>query len=178
MLKLQKALTAPKNKSAGRYNYRSVEDLYEKIKEIADAPLMVSTEAVELAGRILIKATAKYKEFSSTAFCEVESNPKNMSLGQAYGASTSYATKYAVCMLFCVDNGEDLDKIPVKVEKDLKSQLFSLLTQAGESRENAKLFYDSYCPNYKMLEHVVSNFEKFHSLWKKEGRQADPQKNI
>ncbi len=175
MLEIQKNLVAPKDKSAGRYKYRNVEDLYERIKPLLDAPLSVTTDAIELGGHILIKAIAKYKEMQSSAFCEVESAPKNMSIGQAYGAASSYATKYAICMLFCVDNGEDLDgpekekELPKESEtraKSPKAQLFSLLTQAGIGRDEAKVFYETYCPNEHMLSRVVQHFDRFLSEWR------------
>lgn len=179
LLEIQKNLVAPKDKSAGRYKYRNVEDLYERVKPLLDAPLSVTTEAVELGGQILIKAVARYKEMQSSAFCAVESAPKNMSVGQAYGAATSYATKYAICMLFCVDNGEDLDgceiekrKEPVNVSseenklKTSKAQLFSLLTQAGVGRNEAAAFYEAYCPNEVMLNRVIQHFDRFLNEWK------------
>lgn len=167
MLRIQQKLVAPRDKSAGRYKYRNVEDLYERIKPLLDAPLSVTTDAIELGGQILIKATARYKESESVAFCAVENTPKNMSIGQAYGAATSYATKYAFCMLFCVDNGEDLDglKKEEKEEKTPKQILYEKMDSACMDKEEMKAFYDAYCTNEHMLGRVVIHFDRFLKEW-------------
>lgn len=174
MLLIQKSLIATKDKNAGRYKYRSAEDLFEKIKPLLTEPLSVTTDLVDLAGKLIIKATVRYKDMQSCGFCEVENTPKNMSVGQAYGAATSYAVKYAICMLFCVDNGEDLDgRESIKKENwtiyDQKKELHGKLIAAGMKEKEMKDFYNAYCPNELSIENVLKNLDSFLEEWDKTG---------
>lgn len=176
MIEMQRALVAPKDKNAGRYKYRSAEDLYEKIKPLLSGPLQITTGLVEMAGRVFVEATATYKEWSAKGYAELEKDPKNMSLGQATGAATSYAIKYAICMLFLVDNGEDLDgrEQVQKVEKanyvpDLKREIFEKMTQAGMKRDEMKGFWDTYCVNQTMQKNVLDHFDRFLDEWRQKG---------
>ncbi|MCM1220312.1 MAG: ERF family protein [Lachnospiraceae bacterium] len=170
MLKIQKALSAPKNKRAEKYKYRSAEDLYEKIKPLLESELNITTSLIEMSGRVFVEAAVRYKNATAKGYAELENSPRNMSIGQATGAATSYAIKYAICMLFLVDNGEDLDGRESALskeeqEKTPKQQLFEKLESKGVGREEMKAFYETYCPNETMLGRVVVNFDRFLAEW-------------
>lgn len=117
---IQQELKAPKNQfnSFGGYNYRSCEDILEAVKPITAAHKTVLTLEdllVNVGGRYYIQATARLHDLESkevaeaTAFAREEETKKGMDGSQVTGASSSYARKYALNGLFCIDDAKDSD---------------------------------------------------------------------
>lgn len=123
LLRIQQALKAPKNQknTFGGYNYRSCEDILEAVKPIlADEKvvLTLSDEIVEVGGRVYVKATATLRDIgnivdgpviSVTAYAREELEKKGMDASQITGSASSYARKYALNGLFCIDDTKDAD---------------------------------------------------------------------
>lgn len=118
---VQKFLKAPKNKnnSFGKYNYRSCEDILESAKPILHEhglTLFLTDEIVEISGRFYVKATATVyttdggeERFSVSAFARESETKSGMDAAQITGAASSYARKYALNGLFCIDDTKDAD---------------------------------------------------------------------
>jgi hypothetical protein len=116
---IQSELRAPKNQTNkfGGYNYRSCEDILEAVKPLLktyDSVLTISDEIVEVGGRVYVKATARLTEKAgvvteTTAFAREAENKKGMDESQITGAASSYARKYALNGLFCIDDNKDAD---------------------------------------------------------------------
>lgn len=119
LAKIQAELKAPKNQfnSFGKYNYRNCEDILEAVKPLLkkfDAVLTVSDSIEAIGGRIYVKATAKFKAADGTneeaaAFAREAENKKGMDEAQLTGSTSSYARKYALGGLFCLDDTKDAD---------------------------------------------------------------------
>lgn len=120
LLKVQVELKAPKNQynSFGKYNYRSCEDIQEGVKPLlkeVNAVLVVGDEIIQIGDRYYIKATASLIDCESdlrilnTAFAREEADKKGMDSSQVTGATSSYARKYALNGLFCIDDVKDAD---------------------------------------------------------------------
>lgn len=118
LAKIQGELKAPKNQrnTFGNYNYRSCEDILEAVKPLAHAEgcvVTLSDEIVEVGGRVYVKATASIVvgEFvvSATAYARESEEKKGMDAAQITGAASSYARKYALNGLFCIDDTKDDD---------------------------------------------------------------------
>lgn len=116
--RIQGALKAPKGQTNnfGKYKYRSAEDILEAVKPLTTEHgliLTLSDEIVEVSGRIYVKATARLTdgeaELKTTAFAREEETKKGMDGSQVTGASSSYARKYALNGLFCIDDTKDSD---------------------------------------------------------------------
>lgn len=118
--KVQKELKAPKNQrnTFGNYNYRSCEDILEAAKPLLAENgllLVVSDSVEEVSGRFYIKATAALYDTESdnvmvnTAYAREEENKKGMDASQVTGTASSYARKYALNGLFCIDDTKDAD---------------------------------------------------------------------
>ena len=142
--KIQSALKAPKGQTNtfGKYKYRSCEDILEAVKPLLaehGATLTISDEMVEVGGRVYVKATAaiitpeiKMWEAVSAYAREAESK-KGMDEAQITGSASSYARKYALNGLFCIDDTKDADatndhgKAPQKAapRKDSTEQLIN-----------------------------------------------------
>lgn len=113
---IQQTLNAPKGQynKFGGYSYRSAEDILEAVKPLLqNVTLMVSDEIVLIGDRYYVKATATLSDgedsISATAFAREEKEQKGMTAGQLTGATSSYARKYAMNGLFCIDDAKDLD---------------------------------------------------------------------
>ena len=120
LAKIQAELKAPKaqeNKFGG-YKYRSCEDIIEAVKPLLathQAILTLSDTIEEVAGRVYVKATATFQAADSngptivTAYAREAESKKGMDESQITGAASSYARKYALNGLFCIDDTKDAD---------------------------------------------------------------------
>jgi uncharacterized protein with beta-barrel porin domain len=113
---IQQTLNAPKNQrnNFGGYNYRSAEDILEAVKPLLQSiTLTVSDEIVLIGNRYYVKATATLSdgedEIAVTAYAREEESKKGMDASQLTGATSSYARKYALNGLFCIDDAKDPD---------------------------------------------------------------------
>lgn len=114
--KIQQELKAPKNQrnNFGGYNYRSCEDILEAVKPLlGDLILTITDDVVAVGERIYVKATATITDgensVSNTAFAREAEARKGMDDSQITGATSSYARKYALNGLLCIDDTKDAD---------------------------------------------------------------------
>lgn len=114
--RIQKELKAPKGQrnKFGNYNYRSCEDILEAVKPLLNgACLTIEDEIVLIGDRFYVKATAtlrvKDSSISASAYAREPLSKKGMDEAQITGATSSYARKYALNGLFCIDDTKDSD---------------------------------------------------------------------
>ena len=115
---VQRNLKAPKGQtnSFGKYKYRSCEDILESVKPLLTEQnllLTITDEIVEHGNRIYVKSTASITDgehaVSTTALAREEDVKKGMDSSQVTGAASSYARKYALNGLLCIDDSKDSD---------------------------------------------------------------------
>lgn len=117
---IQKELKAPKSQynSFGKYNYRNCEDILEAVKPLLnkyEASLTLSDEILEIGGKNYIRATATLydcvgeESICVSAYARESTDKKGMDDSQMTGATSSYARKYALNGLFCIDDTKDAD---------------------------------------------------------------------
>ena len=117
---VQEALKAPKNQynKFGDYHYRNCEDIQKAAKPLlkeVKAALVVGDELVLIGDRYYIKATARFIDCESTdkventAYARESLDKKGMDASQVTGSTSSYARKYALNGLFCIDDVKDAD---------------------------------------------------------------------
>lgn len=116
---IQQELVAPKSQfnAFGKYNYRSCEDILEGLKPClkkVGAAVTITDEVVQIGDRYYIKATAilwdsENGRISNAAYAREEEIKKGMDASQVTGATSSYARKYALNGLFCIDDVKDAD---------------------------------------------------------------------
>ncbi|MGO5051449.1 ERF family protein [Lachnospiraceae bacterium LCP25S3_G4] len=120
LLKVQSELKAPKNQynKFGNFNYRNCEDIQEGAKPLlkeVGAVLIIDDDLVQIGDRFYVKATATFidiessEKVSNSAFAREELTKKGMDASQVTGATSSYARKYALNGLFCIDDSKDSD---------------------------------------------------------------------
>ena len=113
---IQQKLVCGKNQTNtfGKYKYRSCEDILEGVKPLlGEGVLVIQDEIVMIGDRIYVKATVTLSDgkvdISATAFAREATTKKGMDEAQITGASSSYARKYALNGLFCIDDTKDAD---------------------------------------------------------------------
>lgn len=116
---IQSNLKAPKGQfnSFGKYHYRSCEDILEGVKphlQETKTCLVISDEIVTIGEHNYIKATATLYgadggAVANSAFAKEPLEKKGMDPSQITGATSSYARKYALNGLFCIDDTKDAD---------------------------------------------------------------------
>ena len=117
---IQYALNAPKSQynKFGGYSYRKAEDILEAVKPLLKqhgCVLTCSDELVLIGERYYVKAIASIIDnetgdcLSTTAYAREEQDKKGMDQSQITGASSSYARKYALNGLLCIDDSQDSD---------------------------------------------------------------------
>lgn len=117
----QNELKVPKNQynKFGEYNYRSAEDILEAVKPLElkhNILIFVSDDVVLCGERIYVKATAtaidatgESEPIRTTAFAREQDEKKKMDASQLTGTASSYARKYALNGLLCIDDTKDAD---------------------------------------------------------------------
>jgi len=116
---IQRKLKATKSQfnSFGKYNYRSCEDILEAVKPLLKHNILIITdEPIEVGGRIYIRATATFsgdgQVIETSAVAREAETKKGMDDAQITGSASSYARKYALNGLFCIDDNKDPDTGP------------------------------------------------------------------
>ena len=120
LVDVQTRLIAPKSQfnKFGNYLYRSCEDIVEAVKPLLKEngiTLVLSDELVQIGNRYYVKSTARVTDgkefFIAFAFARESETKKGMDESQITGAASSYARKYALNGLFCIDDTKDADTI-------------------------------------------------------------------
>lgn len=138
---IQTSLKAPKGQfnSFGKYHYRSCEDILEALKShlaSTKTAIIINDEIIAVGTRIYVKATATLLDNESEETISISASArecedkKGMDSSQITGATSSYARKYALNGLFCIDDNKDADssdnskedKKPKSEQKDYKCE--------------------------------------------------------
>lgn len=152
---IQHKLKAPKGQynSFGKYNYRSCEDILEGVKPLLkehNLTLLIDDEIVQIGERYYVKATAKITDgreiVSATAYAREPDTKKGMDESQITGATSSYARKYALNALLCIDDTKDADTMDNSKKPAQQTQetvynwqtLKARATQGGISEDDLK----------------------------------------
>lgn len=117
---IQQELKAPKGQynSFGKYKYRSCEDILEAVKPICakyKTALVLLDSISEIGGRFYVTAQAQLHDCESdnaitaTAHAREPEKKTGMDESQITGTASSYARKYALNGLFCIDDTKDAD---------------------------------------------------------------------
>ena len=113
---IQQGLKAPKsqNNTFGKYKYRNCEDILEAVKPmLGELALFINDDVVLIGDRYYVKATVTLTDgdasIHNTAYARESLSKKGMDDSQVTGSTSSYARKYAMNGLFCIDDTKDAD---------------------------------------------------------------------
>lgn len=125
LMHIQQEIKATKDlrNDFGRFNYRNAENIFESAKPLCakyKVVLKVSDELEEKCGHPYIKAVAELYDtesqegqwvMGSVAYARIPDGKKGMDDSQICGSASSYARKYALGGLFCLDDNKDPDSM-------------------------------------------------------------------
>lgn len=123
LAQIQSSLKAPKGQynSFGKYAYRSAEDILEAVKPLLTqhgCTLTLNDAMEQIGERYYLTTLATLTDIEtgenvSTSACAREpETKKGMDESQITGTASSYARKYALNGLFCIDDTKDADALP------------------------------------------------------------------
>lgn len=167
LIAVQTELKAPKSQfnKFGGYAYRNCEDILEAVKPLLrqyGLSLVITDSVVMVGERFYLKATATIFDengsMTNEALAREEDTKKGMDGSQVTGSASSYARKYALNGLLCIDDNKDADftqKPESKPAKPLKevSREPNILTEAikevasAKSEEELKAVVEKYRAN-------------------------------
>lgn len=124
---IQSELFVPKGKKNefGGFNYRSCEDILKEVKPLVaknKCALFITNRIVQDGDRTYVEAVVRLADTESDGVVEVTAQArepavkKGMDEMQVTGATSSYARKYALAGLFCIDNEKDADTMDNREE--------------------------------------------------------------
>lgn len=125
LMHIQQEIKATKDlrNDFGRFNYRNAENIFEAAKPLCakyKVVLKVSDDLEEKCGHPYIKAVAELYDtesqegqwvMGSVAYARIPDGKKGMDDSQICGSASSYARKYALGGLFCLDDNKDPDSM-------------------------------------------------------------------
>lgn len=178
LILMQSELKAPKSNynDFGKYNYRSCEDILEAVKPLCQKyrALLTLTDDIEvIADRVYVKARAILRDVDDyntaievQAFAREPSEKKGMDSSQVTGTASSYARKYALNGLFCIDDTKDADtneyqkqtkdikKIEKKVDKP-KANITDIEKPMNFGKYKDKTWVEAYVEDKAYLNNLV-----------------------
>lgn len=159
---IQSLLKVPKEQynKFGNYKYRNCEDILEAVKPLLfsqSCTLTISDEIVMIGTRYYVRATATIKNANgetetTTAYAREDESKKGMDASQITGSTSSYARKYALNGLFCIDDTKDYDSLNNECQSN--DQL---------EKDNRKLLPKDKFNNEDLMKWIYKELEKAKS---------------
>ena len=192
LINIQNKLNAPKNQrnTFGGYNYRSAEDILEAVKPLLkeEKCALVLKDDIVIIGveesRFYVKSIATLfdetgKEIAnSVAFAREALNKKGQDESQITGTASSYARKYALNGLFCIDDAKDADTDEHKKELDNtpKSSVAEIIQgiQDKMTLENSKKYYAKAIDLYPK---GTDEYKQWIGVWVSKKEELEKQSN-
>ena len=170
LLAIQSELKAPKGQynSFGKYKYRSAEDILEAVKPLLAKykALLLLTDSINVVGeeimgdnkilRTYLSALAQFIDTESSDVISVSAMAREpqtktgMDASQITGTASSYARKYALNGLFCIDDTKDADtdeyheQTQTRAKPVAKSvdEYIKLIADCEDEQSINRLFYE------------------------------------
>ena len=191
LTKIQNELKAPKNQynSFGKYKYRNAEDIESALKPLLakyGAQLTFDEDYREVDGRIYAVEIAHYKdseqEIIVKGWAREAERKKGMDESQVSGATSSYATKYALGKLFLIDDTKDSDSTSNGQSNNQQGQkAYSRNREALKQKiESAKKYEVQYGGQKETLVSIIKlanndddQAAKFLEYWRKKSKKNE-----
>lgn len=156
LLYIQQNLKAPKNQynKFGNFKYRSCEDILEAVKPLlaeTKTVLLISDDIQVKGDRFYVVSTAVLRDTESSETFEnracareAEDNKAKMDAAQVTGTSSTYARKYALNGLFCIDDSKDPDMAEPEGKRSRQGAAGSSKNSSKTETDTAKETSGSY----------------------------------
>lgn len=165
LISIQAELKAPKGQynTFGKYKYRSCEDILEALKPLLlqyKCLLTISDNIKEVGSIVMVEATATITNtdgvsLSVAASAGIDVNRKGMDVSQTFGASSSYARKYALNGLFLIDDTKDADTLEPPIRKPILLPNTDLWQRGIEALKSGRTTSDEIREKYDISEEYL-----------------------
>ena len=119
---VREELNVPKDQynAFGKYKFRNLESINAALKPLCKkykCGYYITDSVVFIGERYYTQATVTFyvegceETVTSVAYAREENEKKGMDAAQISGLASSYARKYAICGLFAIDSGEEVDAL-------------------------------------------------------------------
>lgn len=185
LIDIQSGLKCPKKQrnNFGGYNFRNCEDIMEAVKPLlkeTGCTLTCSDELVMVGDRYYVRATARIVNSSgeiveTTAYAREEETKKGMDASQITGASSSYARKYALNGLLCIDDTKDSDTTNTGAHEEKTAKTATSQPKPAQKPAAGNPTFDNIDPNSlageKMREWIdkiqaAVSIDEIHTIYK------------
>lgn len=151
LIEIQSRLKAPKNQfnKFGKYSYRSCEDILEAVKPLlteVGATLVIQDEIIIVGDRYYIRSIATLTDaenpedyIKSSAYAREDDSKAGMAGAQLTGATSSYARKYCLNGLFCIDDCKDADTNERHEETTARTQKKVPCSDCGKTVQDVEI---------------------------------------
>ena len=171
---IQTALSVPKNREGRSYKYRSAEDVYEAVKPLLsnfNCSLSISDDIVCIGDSNYIVATATItnsegKSVSAKGIAKEERANKMMCDPQKTGSTSSYARKFALGGLLCLDDNPDVDSTgysSIVHDVKLDNRIESMIKRVNAIKDKDAL--DKVIPYLKDSDPEILQNEEFNKAY-------------
>lgn len=196
LMLIQTELKAPKGQynSFGKYNFRSAEDILEAVKPYFAKyrVLVLLTDEIVIKGteqtltrdkdggardtstlRTYLKATAHFYDLDSDFTLSVSAEArepdekKGMDSSQITGTASSYARKYALNGLFCIDDTKDADTNEHRNETTAKARVAKSVEEYSDLIKNCETEQEINNLYYEWSKVYVKGTAEYTALSKK-----------
>ena len=141
--RIQTTLKAPKGQynSHGKFSFRNCEDIMEAVKPLLKGLTLTVSDQIELIGeRFYVKATATLSDENNSISAQAYARePDKIKLPcdapQVTGSCSSYARKFALNGLFCIDDNKDSDSATAQNNKEYSKPSPSKPTPTKTARD-------------------------------------------
>lgn len=184
LIKIQSQLKAPKGQfnNFGKYKYRSCEDILEALKPLLkenECHLTLSDEPLVIGNRFYIQATATLTSLTESvsvkAFAREEEAKKGMDGSQITGTASSYARKYALNGLFCIDDTKDSNSNELATQQRTQPQRQQPQPQPQQSQTQASQQEDADLAIAIDTVYRAANLSELRQVWESwKGYQGHP----
>lgn len=169
---VQSKLKVPKGQynSFGKYHYRSCEDILESLKPLlqgVDATLTITDSIEHIGERYYVKATVVFSDTANslevTAYAREEESRKGMDGSQVTGSASSYARKYALNGIFCIDDTKDADATmdtEALCTNEQRGRIVAEMQRAGIPADDIKAFTIKEFKKDKSIDLTISEADK------------------
>lgn len=162
---IQQELNVPKKRwnKFGEFYYRSCEDILEASKELLKKYKVILTltdHVEEVGGKNYVVAIAEIEDLESDenatvrAYAREAETKKGMDASQLTGTASSYARKYALNGLFCLDDNKDADSDEFQKQEKQEQET------PKATEKQLKLIQDMYSQDVESLKEILYNLNK------------------
>ncbi len=171
----------------GRYYYRNCEDILQAVKPLLEGCTLVITDHIKAIGdRFYVQAVVTISDGESAieaeGYAREPEERKGMDASMLTGSASSYARKYALSGLFCIDDNKDADDAVEEITADRFEVGIDWFPQNNQPIAKMDAWFKSKSDSFELLDDtdkkkVRSYLKQIKDVMKEDGIDCISLKN-